>query len=388
MPDRELPSNDADVDLDSIADLSSNSPVSHHLIAIARDLQGRVLERLREEMHYEGLRPSLGPFLSLIWMEGRPLSAIAERLGISKQACSQLARVAERSGYLALVRPPATGRARLVMLSARGRSLVEDATRIILETESEYAEAVGVEAYRRFVDVASALFDALALPPHADAELRAAAGRSIGILPLIAVEIQERLRASTTRRGHPGLKPSHAQVLPRVGRAGARIRDLARMNRVSRQSISVLCQELEGLGYLKREPDPEDGRGAILRLTRRGESVIACSLEASRELEASFRASVGEAPFLEFVRIARDLWDRLRPFESLSSLRKTMRLPLRVVASRGEVQDPEAALVEIARKLRERFGERDAIRLGSLLVEGEATRATGNRRAGRRMSRE
>lgn len=383
MPDRERLSNAAQVDLDSIADLSASSPVSHHLIAIARDLQRRVLERLREEMHYEGLRPSLGPFLSLIWMEGRPLSAIAERLGISKQACSQLARVAERSGYLAPVRTPATGRARLVMLSPRGRSLVEDATRIILETESEYAEAVGIEAYRRFVDVAAALFAGLALPPHEDAELRNAAGRSIGVLPLIAVEIQERLRASTTRSGHPGLKPSHAQVLPRVGLAGARIRDLARMNRVSRQAISILCQQLEGLGYLKREPDPEDGRGAIFRLTRRGESVIACSLEASGELEASFQASIGEAPFLEFVRIARDLWERLRPFESPSSLRKAIRTPLRVVASRGQV-DLEAELVEMARKLRAQFGERDAARLGRLLVAGEATRANENRGGGRR----
>jgi hypothetical protein len=73
---------------------------ARHLIGISRDLQARLMRRLCEEHGYRGLRPSLGPILSLIWIEGRPLTAIASQLAISKQACSQLANVAERAGYL------------------------------------------------------------------------------------------------------------------------------------------------------------------------------------------------------------------------------------------------------------------------------------------------
>ena len=53
--------------------------VARHLIGIARDLQSRVMRSLSEERGYRGLRPSLGPFLSLIWIEGRPLTAVASQ---------------------------------------------------------------------------------------------------------------------------------------------------------------------------------------------------------------------------------------------------------------------------------------------------------------------
>ena len=56
------------------------------------------MHSLLEERSYGGLRPSLGPFMSLIWIEGRPLTAIASQLSISKQACSQLANLAEAAG--------------------------------------------------------------------------------------------------------------------------------------------------------------------------------------------------------------------------------------------------------------------------------------------------
>ena len=98
--------------------------LARHLIGIARDLQARVLGRLSVELGYEDLRPSLGPFLSLVWTEPRPLTLLADQLAISKQACSQLARVAEHAGYLTRVRDRERGRMPLVRLSPRGRTLV------------------------------------------------------------------------------------------------------------------------------------------------------------------------------------------------------------------------------------------------------------------------
>jgi hypothetical protein len=53
--------------------------VARHLIGVARDLQARVLESLRDDHGYEGLRPSLGPFLSLVWLEGRSIGSPSDR---------------------------------------------------------------------------------------------------------------------------------------------------------------------------------------------------------------------------------------------------------------------------------------------------------------------
>ncbi len=124
--------------------------VARHLIGVSRDLQSRVRRSLGEDCGYPGLRPSFGPFLSLIWDEGRPLTAIASELAISKQACSQLANLVEAAGYLERRRNPEDRRSKLVMLTSRGRALVEEGVQIILESESEYAALVGTGAYRRF----------------------------------------------------------------------------------------------------------------------------------------------------------------------------------------------------------------------------------------------
>jgi DNA-binding MarR family transcriptional regulator len=124
--------------------------LARHLIGISRDLQSRVRYSLSEDLGFRGLRPSFGPFLSLIWDEGRPLATIAGALAISRQACSQLANLAEGAGYLERRPNPEDRRSRLVMLTPRGRALVEEGIRIILECASEYAALVGANSYRRF----------------------------------------------------------------------------------------------------------------------------------------------------------------------------------------------------------------------------------------------
>ena len=99
--------------------------LARHLIGISRDLQSRVMQRLGQDLGYAALRPSFGPFLSLIWDGGRPLTAIAGELAISNQACSQLANHAETAGYLERRPNPRDRRSKLVVLTARGRALVE-----------------------------------------------------------------------------------------------------------------------------------------------------------------------------------------------------------------------------------------------------------------------
>ena len=344
---------------------------ARHLIGISRDLQARLMRRLCEEHGYRDLRPSLGPILSLIWIEGRPLTAIASQLAISKQACSQLANVAERAGYLERKPDPQDRRAKVVMLSARGRALVEHAVQIILESESEYAELVGPTAYRRFTASLGALFEGMGIPTYADPVLAASARGSVGVLPLIATRIQQDLMRATSARGHDGLKLFHGQVLPLIGPDGARIHQIARVQRVTRQAISATSQDLEALGYLRREPDPRDRRGVVLQLTDRGTRLIRDSVAALDGLERSFRDILGDTRLEQLQQTARGLYQALHLEEEI--FEGGVGQP---AAPNGDGAPPGQRLARgghelrgLATSLRHQLGSQDTARLAALLEE-------------------
>jgi DNA-binding MarR family transcriptional regulator len=340
--------------------------LARHLIGISRDLQSRVRHSLSEDLGFRGLRPSFGPFLSLIWDEGRPLATIAGALAISRQACSQLANLAEAAGYLERRPNPEDRRSRLVMLTPRGRALVEEGIRIILECESEYAALVGANSYRRFTAPLAELHQRMGLLTHADPALTARARHSIGVLPLVAVRVQQELMKATTARGHAGLKMSHGEVLPLIGPEGARIHEIARIQHVSRQAISATSRDLEALRYLRREPDPCDRRGVILRLTDSGTRLIRDSVAALDGLERSFRDILGTRRLEQLRRGARDLHQALHLEEESFETG-----PKRQGAPDGRSDQPIQAdrhdIRGLATRLRRQLGGRDAARLAELL---------------------
>jgi DNA-binding MarR family transcriptional regulator len=344
--------------------------LARHLMGVSRDLELRVRQALSEDLGFLGLRPSFGPLLSLIWDEGRPLTAIAGELAISKQACGQLANLAESAGYLERRPNPQDRRSKLVMLTPRGRALVEEAVRVILESESEYAALVGADAYRSFTRALAALFQGLGLPTHADPALTARASQSVGVLPLISVRIQRELMEATIARGHGGLKMSHAQVLPLVGPEGARIHEIARSQRVSRQAISAISQELEALGYLRREPDPQDRRGVVLMLTSRGASLIRDAVAAIADLERAFREVLGERRLAQLQRVSSDLYQGLQlDAEAAPGEQSALEASPAAEGSRRDIH-------RLATSLRRELGRGDAARLAALLEPGARRSAT------------
>ncbi|MAE93883.1 MAG: hypothetical protein CL910_04420 [Deltaproteobacteria bacterium] len=349
--------------------------LARHLIAISRDLQSRVSRSLQEDRGYEGLRLSFGPFLSLLWGEGRPLASIASELAISRQACSQLANRIEGAGYLERRTHPQDRRSRLVVLTARGRALVEEGAQIILASECEYEVLVGPSAHRRFTSALAALFRGLGLPAHLDPALAAGARPSVGVLPLIAVRIERELMEATIARDHPGLKMSFGQVLTLIGPEGGRIHEIARLQGVSRQAISAISQELEALGYLQRRPDPRDRRGVVLRLTRRGAALIGDSVAALDELDVSFREILGVRQLDQLKRTARDLSHALHLEEEIFGAAD--RDPPPPVARRGRRREADRHdIQQLATRLRRQLGSGDAAHLAALLKPRGRKRAT------------
>jgi DNA-binding MarR family transcriptional regulator len=317
-----------------------------HLIGVARHLQSRVMRALVDELGYSGLRLSFGPFTTLIREHGRSLSAIATELGISKQAASQLANALERSGYIERRSSPDDRRSKVAVLTSAGTALVDAGDRLIFALDAEYAKRVGEPAYRRFTRALGELHAGLGLPSGA----APAAGetRSAGVLPLVTERVQRELMDATISRGHPGLKMSHGQVLPLIGPDGGRIREMARVQQVSRQAISAISQELEELGYLRRAPDPADGRGVVLELTAAGRGLIADSVAAADALESSFQDILGGDAFASLRDVARDLYDAFHLEEKIFEAGPT-------------------DIEQLARRLRQELCSGDAARLAELL---------------------
>jgi DNA-binding MarR family transcriptional regulator len=340
--------------------------LARHLIGISRDLQSRVTRSLEGGGAHPGLRPSLGPLLSLLWAEGRSLTTLAVELGVSKQAASQLASHAEVEGYVERRPHPSDRRSKLVVLTRRGRALVERGIGIIRESESDYAALVGGDDYERFTAGLALLYRELDLPSQPDPAVAREATQSVGVLPLIAVRVQRELMRATIARGHPGLKMSHGQVLTLIGAGGGHIHEIARIQRVSRQAISATSLELEALGYLRREPDPRDRRAVVLRLTDRGERLIADSVAALDELELGLRALLGAKSLDRLKRIARDLYRALHLEDEIFESDAPRRVDSRSSARHHEARDG-SEIEQLATRLRGRLGRRDAARLAALL---------------------
>ncbi len=323
---------------------------ARHLIGIARELQHEVLRSLTDEFGHRGLRPSFGPLVNRVALAPRPMGELATALSVSPQACSQLVSAAARAGYVERRADPSDGRARVIALTDSGTRLVADAARVLRRIAADYAERIGADEMARFEDAAGRLFEVLA---GARARTQSEDDRvAIGTLAYLSVEAQRTLMRSAAARGHDGLKMSHAQVLPLIGADGARVGALARLQRISRQAISATARELEGLGYLRREPDPRDRRGVVFKLTDRGERLIEDSVRALDELDALYIETIGRRRAAAFERGARAL------YEALGLEREIFE-----TSTAGE-----QPLTRLAERLRRELGNDDADRLARLLT--------------------
>ena len=62
-----------------------------------------------------------------------------------------------------------------------------------------------------------------------------------------------------------------------------RVTSLAALLGVDAPTVTRKVQQLERLGYVAREPDPDDGRASLIRLTQSGQSTVDRILAAHRD---------------------------------------------------------------------------------------------------------
>jgi DNA-binding MarR family transcriptional regulator len=146
---------------------------------------------------------------------------------------------------------------------------------------------------------------------------------NVGLLLFIPYRAMEnRVFAALAAAGFDDFTPAQARVMQRIGPDGTRLTELAEAAQVTKQTASFLVDQLERTGYVVRTPDPTDARARLVRIADRGAAAQPVAAAAVAEVEAEWRAHLGERE-----------WARLRG--ALSRLRGITDLPQGGGVSRG-----------------------------------------------------
>jgi DNA-binding MarR family transcriptional regulator len=100
-----------------------------------------------------------------------------------------------------------------------------------------------------------------------------------------------------TDSGYTDLRPPHVHVLGNMRAQGIRLTELARRCQLSLGTTSVFVTELEDLGYLEREPDPDDRRAKRITFTEKGRRLQADARERLSQIERHWAGLIGERSY-------------------------------------------------------------------------------------------
>ncbi|MBV9413875.1 MAG: MarR family transcriptional regulator [Solirubrobacterales bacterium] len=124
------------------------------------------------------------------------------------------------------------------------------------------------------------------------------------------------------------IQPGHAIVLRHLGEDGARPSEMAAKAQVTRQAITKALDDLERLGLVHRQPDPNDGRGVTVRYTTRGLAALHIARTRMQELEREFASQVGAKQWATFRSVLETLFDTAgRPTAQARASRRKQQRP-------------------------------------------------------------
>jgi len=94
-------------------------------------------------------------------------------------------------------------------------------------------------------------------------------------------------------RGFDDVRPAFSVVLRNLPATGARVIDLAARAGMTKQSMGYLVDQMQATGLVTIAPDTQDRRANTVRLTARGEQVVAAGIELSKCFEDHLAQLVG-----------------------------------------------------------------------------------------------
>lgn len=118
----------------------------------------------------------------------------------------------------------------------------------------------------------------------------------IGILLFVAHRaLEKRAYDAIVAAGYDDITLAQSRILQRVGQEGTRVGELAEAARVTKQTATHLVEELERAGYVRRVPDPRDGRARLVTLTPRTLALLPIADREVAAVEEEWRAHLGHA---------------------------------------------------------------------------------------------
>jgi DNA-binding MarR family transcriptional regulator len=113
------------------------------------------------------------------------------------------------------------------------------------------------------------------------------------VLELMAHNVEVPLALSNLA-ARAQVSAAHVHITRHVALEGSRLTELAQRAGMSKQAMGDLVDQCEAWGLVKRECDPADARGRIVRFTPTGLTWLVAFKDAVAQAEAEFRQEVGD----------------------------------------------------------------------------------------------
>jgi DNA-binding MarR family transcriptional regulator len=110
---------------------------------------------------------------------------------------------------------------------------------------------------------------------------------------LAGTAANQQLLAAARASGHPDLRNAHGYLFQHLIAGPKPVGELAELLEVTQQAVSKTALELEEMGYVTRQADPEDSRVRRIALTARGRAAIERARAARAKLEEALVEAVG-----------------------------------------------------------------------------------------------
>jgi DNA-binding MarR family transcriptional regulator len=102
-----------------------------------------------------------------------------------------------------------------------------------------------------------------------------------------------RIHDAVRAAGYDDFTPAMARIGAQIAEEGSRVTDLAERAGITKQSASVLVEQLERAGYVSRSPDPADARARLVMLAERGRGVQRVARREERAIEREWTRHLG-----------------------------------------------------------------------------------------------
>jgi DNA-binding MarR family transcriptional regulator len=138
---------------------------------------------------------------------------------------------------------------------------------------------------------------------------------NLGVLLFIPYRYTEdRIFQALQDAGFDDWTLAQCRVFQRVAPDGSRLTDLADQAQMSKQGAGVMVDQLERLGYVRRVPDPTDGRARLIVIEERGRRAVEVARTTLDDILAEWEAHLGARKFTQLQQILDELREVTDPY--------------------------------------------------------------------------